>query len=183
MLVPVHIKPYLVPFFFREMEGKEARYLNKKVKSVNISHVSSLGSVVRMFLVRSELPSKFDKLSIFLQINETVKKVYKGTLYKVSSGKTSFLKVPEEACKMLNDRLEDYFRISFIYYLEGYKKSNPKAKIRPAIESFMEEYELYEFGFTCDTLRTMYYRTQTKNRKLSRVQFKASSRAGRFLDF
>jgi|SRR5690606_17890796 hypothetical protein len=181
MLIPVHIKPYLVPFFFKEMEGKEARYLNKKVKSVNIANVSSFGSIVRMLLVRTELPSKFDKLSFFLQISESVKKEYKGSVYKVCSGKTSFLKVPEEVNNMLNDLLEDYFRLCFVYYLEGYKKSNDKAKIRPAIEDFMEDYELYEFGFTCQSLRTMYYREQRKNRKLSRIQYKTSPRAGSFL--
>jgi hypothetical protein len=181
MLIPLNIKPYLVPFFFKELEGAEARYLNKKVKAINITNVSSLGNIIRMFLVKSELPARFDKICFFLQIQESVKKEYKGSVFKVDSGKRSFLKVPEEVSNMVNDLLEDYFRISFIYYLEGYKKSNPNPKIRPAIENFMQEYDLYEFGFTSQSLRTMYYREQRKSRKLSRIQYKTSSRAGKFL--
>lgn len=180
MLIPVQIRPYLIPFFFKELEGTEARYLNKKVKAVNITGVSSLGSIIRLLLVRADLPQPIDKVSIFLHMQESLKKEYRGTLFKVHSGKTNFLKVPEEVAKIINDLLEDYFRISFIYYLEGYKKANPNAKIRPGIEDFMEEYELYEFGFNVNMLRTLYYREKNKNTKLSRIQYKVPPRIGVF---
>ncbi len=179
MLVPVHIKPYLVPFFFKEMEGTEARYLNKRVKAVKIIRASALGNIIRTLLAKSDLPSRFEKISIFLQIQESVKKEYKGTIFKTASGNNSFLKVPEEVNEIINDLLEEYFRIGFIYYMEGYLHANPKGKIRPAIEEFMNIYDLYDFGFTSQSFRVLYYREKNKKQKLTRIQYRPSNKCGK----
>ena len=45
-LIPVQIRPHLIPFLFKEMEGSEASYMEQKSKSIKISN--NVGDIIKM---------------------------------------------------------------------------------------------------------------------------------------
>ncbi|MFL9844726.1 hypothetical protein [Flavobacterium rhizosphaerae] len=161
--VPVHIRPHLVPFFLKEFNGREAVYLNQKVTAIKISTSSSLGRMMRLFMIKVDLPEKDpDYYNIYLAVEDTpTGKKYEGNYYKYESGARSFLKMPEDVNRAINDLLEDIFRTSFVYYVDGYMLT-PGAKIIPAIDSFIKKYDLLEFGHSTESMRQLYYREKKK---------------------
>lgn len=171
-VVPIKIKEHLVPFFFKETKGDEAMYLNKKVKAAIFSaEASSVGKIIRMLMVKCGQPLKVSNFNLFLTISdEGGTKRYKGEFYKQESGRNSFLKLPEEANKDINDLLEDMFRMAFTSYIDGCIENNGEAVIVYAIDKFIDKYDLLEFGFCNDTLRRLYYREKEKSKIISRFQ-------------
>lgn len=171
-VVPITIREHLVPFFFKETKGNEAMYLNKKVKAALFSpEASSVGKIIRMLMVKSGQPLKVSNFNLFLTISdEAGKRRFKGEFYKQESGRNSFLKLPEEANKDINDLLEDMFRMAFTAYVDGCVENNGESVVVYAIDKFIEKYDLLEFGFCNDTLRRLYYREKDKDMMLSRFQ-------------
>lgn len=175
-VLPIKIRPHLIPFFYKEFDGIEAKYLNKKVKACKISLENSLGFLIRLSVTRAHLPEKATKLNLYISLNDQEgRKQYTAKMYKYVSGKYSFLSVPTAAQKKINDHLEDYFRIAFIYYVDGAIKFN-HSKVDQAINDFMIEYELDNYGYNLEMLRRYRSRALKKNHKLSRLQVKTSNR-------
>lgn len=171
--VPVHIKPHLVAFFFKEMEGQEINYLNFRAKAITLAFSSSLSKFLRITLQKADVPVKLDNYRILLAISD--KREYKGSIYKMDSDKKHFLVLPEEINNDINDLLEDIFRIAFIYYVLGHSENESGKSVRTAIMQFIENYELFEFGFDIEGLRRYYYREMKNNYILSRFTKKRSS--------
>jgi len=170
--VPVHIKPHLVAFFFREMEGEEINYLNYRAKSISLAFSSSLNKFLRISLQKADVPVKLDNYRLLLSINS--KNNYKGSIYKLVDGEKYFLSLPAEVNDDINNLLEDIFRIAFVYYILGRAESGDKDCITPAIYSFIENYNLFECGFDVETLRRYYYREVEKDAVLSRLSKRRS---------
>ena len=140
-IVPIKIRPHLVPFFYKEFKGtEEAHYLNKRVKSCKISLTSSLGKMIRNSLLQISYPEKIDKFNVFISVTDVEKKEYTAEIYKCVSGQYSFLKVPEKVAADINDILEDQFRLVFFKTVESAVKYAPKIKIKEVIEDFMIAY-------------------------------------------
>lgn len=177
-IVPIIIRNHLVPFFFKESDGKEASYGNRKVKAVLFSPtVSSVGRVIRLLMVKSGKPLNIDNFNLYLTISDDGNgKRYSGQFYKHESGRNSFLMLPKEANDDINDLLEDIFRLSFISYMNGCIENNDDAVITQAIDKFIDKYELLEFGFSNDTLRRLYYREKKNCKIVSRFQTKKSQK-------
>lgn len=168
--VPINIRPHLVSFFFKEVEGEEIHYLKFRSKSFVMQQSSALNAIIRIVLVTTDIPVKPSDLSLLLTINEANdEKIFSGTMYQLASGQSNFLKVPPEANKILNDLLEDVFYISFTYYVLGHIENSSKACITEAIRSFMDKYELLEHGFDIERLRRHYYRVMNKKKNLSHL--------------
>lgn len=175
MHVPLYIRPHLVAFYFKEVEGEEIHYLNFKSKAFSLQFSSSLSQIIRILLVKADVPVKPTDLKILLTITTQRKaKKYAGKLFQIESGKNHFLKLPQEVNKMINDLLEDIFRISFVYYVIGHIENAPSPSVTTAINNFIDKYELFEFEFTQDSLRRLYYREIKKNKKLTRLGFVSS---------
>lgn len=176
-IVPVKIRPHLAAFFFKEAEGTEALYLNKKVKSVYFSpKVSSIGAILRMLMIKSGTPLDIKHFNLFLTIDdENGTKKFSGEFYKHVSGRNSFLKLPPEASQHVNDLLEDIFRMAFVYYIDGSVENNDEGMIIKTIDRFIDKYDLLECGFSTDTLRQVYYREKKKGKLISRYQNKKAS--------
>ena len=172
--VPILIRPHLVPFFFKESEGKEYFYLNKRVKTVLFSPtISTVGRIIRLLMVKSEKPVNIDNYNLCLTVSDNAgSKKYTGQFYKNEKGTNSFLMLPKEANEDINDFLEDMFRMSFVSYMNGCVENNDEAVIRAAINKFIDKYELLEFDFSNDTLRQLYYREKKNNKILARFQTK-----------
>mgnify|MGYP001034430429 CR=1 FL=1 len=172
-IVPVKIRKHLIPFFYKEFKGKEAFYLDKKVKACKINMTSSIGKMFRITLEKSDYPVKVEKFNMYISISDNV---VSGQMYQCVSGQYSFLKVPEKVAEDLNDILEDQFRIAFVYTVQTAIKYAPNLKIKDIISDFMIEYKLDEYGYRLESMRTLYNREISKNNKMSRMQSKASNR-------
>lgn len=165
--VPVHIKPHLVAFFFKETEGEEINYLNYRAKSITLAFSSSISKFLRISLQKADVPVKLDHYRMLLSISD--KNVYKGSIYKLVDDKKHFLSLPQEVNDDINFLMEDIFRIAFVYYVIGRVESGSKNCITQAIHNFIETYDLFEFGFDVEGLRRYYYREIKANTKLSRL--------------
>lgn len=175
-VVPIKIREHLVPFFFKESDGKEVTYGNKRVKAVLYSPmVSTVGRIIRLLMVKAERHLNVDNFNLFLTISDNGNgKKYEGQFYKHESGRNSFLMLPKEANDDINDLLEDMFRMSFISYMNGCVENNGEAVVTSAIDKFIDKYELLEFGFSNDTLRRLYYREKKNCKIIARFQTKKS---------
>jgi hypothetical protein len=175
-IVPILIRPHLVPFFFKESEGKEYAYGKKRVKAVLLSPmVSSLGRMIRLLMVKSGKPLDIDYFNLNLTISDNGNgKEYKGEFYKHENGRNSFLMLPKDTNDDINDLMEDMFRMSFTSYMNGCIENNDEAVIVSAIDKFIDKYDLLEFGFSNDTLRRLYYREKKNCKIISRFQTKKS---------
>lgn len=179
-LVPVEIRPHLVSFLFKELEGKEASYMGTKSKSVKIYPFSSLGKVLYGQLVNHVKIGKKDQYILFLTIEKKKSFEYSGQLHIEVNKLYERLQLPEENVKNINNLLEDIFRISFIYYIEGCLEHDKSALIINVIDRFIDKYNLLECGFSTHTLRRLYYREKEKDSKLSRLQNQPSTRVMNF---
>lgn len=176
-IVPIHVRAHLIPFFYKEFQGKEVVYRNKKVKACQINMNSSIGFLLQVTLEKSAGPISNQKFNMFISVsNLDGKNTAEARLYKCVSGKYSFLKVPEKINERINDLLEDQFRIAFVYYVEGMLASNPDMLVKNAIGAFMEKYELDESGFELRALWRMLSREQKKDRRLGRMQNMSANR-------
>jgi len=176
-IVPVHIRPHLIPFFFKEFDGKDANYLGQKVKAIRVSTSSSLGRMMRLFMVKVEKPTKVvDHYQLYLSVADKPGggKEYDGNYYKFESGSRSFLELPADTNKEINNLLEDIFRVAFMSFMEGYMMAHG-AVINSGINEFIDKYDLLEVGLSVDSMRQLHYR-EKKKAKLARLQVRPSNR-------
>ncbi len=175
-LVPVKLRPHLIPFFCQEFEGIEVNCDGKKVKACKISEKSSIGFMILTSLRVAD--RKIDPGKYFVYITFRDEEL-DAEIYKVVSGKNQLLEVPLSVCERINDILEDQFRIAFVYFVKGMMISNEDLLVRDAIQEFMVEYELDEYGFELETMRRLLNRGGQL--RLSRMQ--NSKVSSRFLNF
>ena len=174
-VVPIKIKSHLVSFFFKESDGKESIYGNKRVKPVLFSTVSSIGRIVRLLMIKADKPQIIDHFNLVLTISDSEKgKNYTGEFYKFVNGRNSWLMLPEEANNDINDLLEDIFKMAFVSYVTGCIENNNESGVISAIDCFINKYDLLEFGFSTETLRRLYYREKKNGKIVARFQNKKS---------
>lgn len=180
-VVPISIRPHLIPFFFKECEGKEVSYGNRKVKAVLFSpQFSSLGRMIRLLMVKAGRPLNVDNFNLYMSVaDEAGSKRYQGHFYKFENGRNSFLQLPPETAEDVNDLMEDLFRMSFVSYVNGCVENN-EGVIVSAIDKFIDKYDLLECGFSNETLRRLYYRERKTDKIVSRFQNKKSPNVVRF---
>lgn len=167
ILVPVKLSPHLIPFFYEEFEGIEANYTGIKVKACKINGRSSLGYLILTALKETEAPVNIEKSKFWVFITydpECPEAVFHFT----NNNKHKYLEVPHDVVKKINHILEDQFRIAFVYTVKGMLKADKTLLVRDAIEAFMIDYELDEYGFDLESLRRLLNRGSTN--KLSRLQ-------------
>lgn len=165
-VIPVKIKPYLVPFFYKEFQGEEALFFGIRVKAVKVKTDNSLGKIIRLMCVKADKPLRDkENFNIFLKINDQENNRF-GQIYRCHSGRNSFLMLPEEGVTLINDYLEDIFKTSFIHYIDAYKTSSDNS-VNNAIYEFMTKYELLDEGLDPESLRRNYYRWSKDEKRLS----------------
>ena len=171
-VVPIKIRPHLIPFFYKEFEGIEVDYLNKKVKACKINSESALGFMIMLSLKKCEFPVKTSgKYYVYLDISPAI--FTEAKLFKIVNNQNSFLEVPEFLNKKINEILEDLFRVAFQYHTRGMLLGDPNMQVKDAISYFMKEYELDEYGFNIESIRRLLDRG--KKHKLSRLQNKTAN--------
>lgn len=172
---PVKIRDHLVPFLFQEMEGTIAFYEGQKVKMIRLLPSSSLANYLYTHIDYEKRNNNFpnDNFLIYLSIEKKSKFVYSGTIYIDRKGVKEEMLLNLDKIREINNLLEDLFRVSMVYFIEGCKCA--KMPISKGITAFIEKYNLYEYGFEDSTIRKMYYE-QKKKSLLSRFQIRSSNK-------
>lgn len=171
ILVPFKILPHLLIFFFKEFEGVHRRYAGRECKAVRLLPSSTIGKYIINNLVKIAYPVKnINSFNIFIEI-ENVKDrtvIVSHNVYKKECLTNSFLELPEDNIKDVNEMLDNIFRTAFYYYVSGSSRNGQK--ITEAINQFISEYELYQFDFlNFEQLRQLYYRMKSEG-GISRFQ-------------
>jgi hypothetical protein len=165
-IIPLELRPHLIPFLYKELEGTEYQYLKEKVKACKIDTRSTLGFILATTLVKVGYPVKpSSKYYIYLSldISESVAKIY-----KIENYEDTFLMVPEEVKENINDIIEDHFRIAFQFHSRGMLRANPLLEKQQVVAEFMTEYEMDEYGFDLNSMVRLLQRGRIH--KISRIQ-------------
>lgn len=169
-VIPLNIRPHLVPFLYQEFEGFEAQYLTRKVKAAKISTKTPFGKIIRLLCEKSEIPLKAKSFNAYLSIRNVENSDFFGSIYKYNSGQYSFLRLDERGVDLINEHLEDIFRLSLIAFVTGYVVKKEKGDVRAAVNFFLDMYNLREFGFSAPTLEQFYNRERRNSGRLVRMQ-------------
>lgn len=161
-LIPFKLSPHIIHYFFQEFEGSTKRYAGREVKTIPLDPNSFIGKFIISNLRKLDYPVKdISHFSLFIEMAHISRKTYcvKQRLFKRENLTNSFVELPEEYMKDVDDMLDDLFRHNFFYFVEGYSKDASDGKVRRAIRLFMDRYQLWEFDqFNMDQLSRLYYR-------------------------
>src|SRR5690606_38863048 len=122
-------------------------------KAIKINNKSSLGRIIRVISEKYnyKTPGNF-KIQFTIRYTDGRKK-YEGSLFKQVKNEYFPLEISDFDANTINAFFEDIFRMSFIFYIDGIVKADPKMPMRRAINYFIEEYELDDVGFDTEALR------------------------------
>lgn len=169
-IIPVNIKPHLVPFLFKNLECVSWNYNGKDVKAAKVTNSTHLGRFIRLLLEKSTQKPECDKtLQNFLIVHDTpFQQAFMRSDFKYEDGRTGFLYLPKSGTKLINEYLEEDFETACMYYIHSRYKSNTDEGLDSIILDFFSKYNLEEFGFNTLRIRRDYYR------KVKRGYFKAT---------
>ncbi len=175
--VPVLIRPQLVPFLFKEFEGKQAHYDSRTVKSVVFLPSSSITSYLHAQINYTKdysVKIKQSKYLFYFIVDQKKTKTFSGEVFIDKGGVKESLYMSEQKVRDFNNLLEDMFRVSMIFYVDACVE-HAKISVPQALEKFIEKYDLYEVGFDIEALRVLYFR-EKKTSNLYRFQSKSANR-------
>lgn len=167
-IVPLELRPHLIPFLYKEFEGVEYQYLKEKVKVCKIDNKSTFGFTIINTLKKVDYPIK-TKSKFFVYIGFNIDGL-NAKMYKLENYEDTFLMVPDCVRENINDILEDQFRMAFQFHSRGMLKADTSLKLKDVVADFMQEYEMDEYGFELDSMLKVLSRGKTH--KLSRIQNK-----------
>lgn len=163
-VIPVYIRPKLIPFLSQTFYGTEARYLNKHVKAIDIDVSTPLGSFIRLQMDKIDYPVRdISKYNMFFHIRDVEPRCF-GRLYSYSKGKNSFLHLPKHAVDNINDYLENIFKTALFNFLEAWEHTDKSCF--EGILAFMDKHNLLDYDFNAESLRRAYYRYKNETNKL-----------------
>lgn len=179
-IVPFEIRSHLIPFFFEEMQGTIASYNGQKVNMIRLYPTSSLANYIysQIEYEKKAYPGVINhSFLLYLSIDKKNMTTLSGTIYKEMKGVKTELMMDICKVRAINNLLEDIFRTSMVCFVDGYRSAGKG--ITEAISVFSDKYQLEEYGFLQDSLRTLYNR-EKKNKLLSRVQKRSSNQVINF---
>ncbi len=168
-LIPIHIKPHLIPFLFKKLKCVDCEYEGKRVKAAKVTNSTSLGRFVRILLEKSQQKVNCDKRAqTFFLVSERAKTLpVMRTEYKYEDGRNGFLFMPPAGELLVNEYLEEEFDTAIMFFIHARHQAEGERSLDSAIIEFFEEYDLEEFNFNILRIRRAYYR------KLESGYFKA----------
>ena len=163
-LVPVTIKPHLIPFLYQHFKGDTARINNKSVKSVVIDTRTPFGKMIRFLAKKSSQKKGCDiTYSIFFSLEEFPRhRKYFGQFYRYESGVNSFLLFDQEGIDYINSELEDQLNTSMMFFLLGWHQNDGELGLAKGIQLFCVKYDLFEYGYDVAAIRRRFYRWLNK---------------------
>lgn len=172
-LVPVTIRPQLIPFLFKEFEGNEARYDYRTAKTISFLASSSITSYLYTQIGYKKSRKTQDRFVFFLIIDQKNNPKFSGVVYTDVSGTKETLLMEEFRVRDFNNLLEDMFRVSMTFFVDGCVHCG--MSVPKAIDKFIDKYDLLEVGFDTESLRVLYFR-EKKTPNLFRFQSQSSNR-------
>ena len=172
-LVPVSIKPHLVPFLFKEFKAVDCVVDGREVKAVKVTTYTSLGKFIRLLLEKTYTKPSCDKSTeIFLQVGEAPKlQAFLRPHYKYVLGETSYLKLPAAGQEFLNSYLQLIFETAMLFYIYSWHEKKGDDGIEPGIIKFLSKYNLEEFNYSIISIRRDYYRKLKSGYFIGNIQF------------
>lgn len=178
-LFQVNIRPHLISFLFQELEGEtQANYEGKQVKLAKISRASLLGSLISVCKNQAKTIKKGrpGSYSVFLTITDNT--VVSGIFHEKKADIHSVLELLPEHVILVNDFLENVFRLSLVQFIKGYAINSTRSDfVNRAIEQFMINHNLYDTNVDPETLRRHYYNSLKKKHTLTRIQNQISNKS------
>lgn len=179
-IVPFKLSDHLVHYFFKELKGKEKKYAGLEVKVIPIDKNSFIGKIIISNIKKTDYPVKNIKdFNLYIEMKgaKQLKYCSKQKLFKRENLNTSFVEVPEECMKEIDSLLDEVFRQNFFHYVLGKTEGND-SKVQTVIKKWMDDYDLWNFGFDVEMLRQHFYRMKNKGpviwlqtRDMSHVRF------------
>lgn len=159
-IIPVNIKPHLVPFLFQKLKCVDYVFEGRKIKAAKVTNHTALGRFVRLLLEKSDTKVPCDKSSqtFFLVQNYAKPLDSMAKDYKYEDGRKGFLYMPEAGVKQINEYLEEQFETASMFYIHSRHSSNTEESLDAIIIEFFEKYNLEEFDFNTLRIRQNYYR-------------------------
>lgn len=158
-IIPLRLRPHLVSFLMKEMQGEGKSFVGYKCKIINIPAYSFVGSFLLDHLEKIDYPIRnIETFNIFLDVKANSRKrfISKGNFYKIESLGKSFVYLPEEFAETINNIFEQQFRNSFFNFVDA--RVENKMLVTTAILAFIDKYDLFEANVTQPQLRKLYYR-------------------------
>lgn len=158
-IIPLRLRPHLVSFLMKEMQGEGKSFAGYKCKIVNIPSYSFVGAYLLEHLVKIDYPVKnIESFNIFFDVKATSRKrfISNGKFYKIETLGKSFVYLPEEFAETINNIFEQQFRNSFFNFVDA--RVENKMLVTTAILAFIDKYDLFESNVTQPQLRKLYYR-------------------------
>lgn len=167
-LRPIEIPGYLIPFILRECDGVSMLKDGGEYKQILIEPKSVLGQFLNSKLKEKKEIREFC-LTIYTNA-EGKKKVFSSEIINFYNSSEFSLDLSFEDLEALYKFIDSYFRTYFCFFVKGFCRGNVfKGKIKKAINEFCEMYDLYEYGYSENQMRILYYR-YTNNGVMSLFQ-------------
>ena len=172
-IIPVYIKPHLVPFLFKELKFEVVLYEGKKIKAARVDNYTHFGRIIRLLLEKSDVKPKCDKVAqnFFLVQNQGRTSPFMRDDFGYADGRSSFLFLPKSGEQIINDYLEQKFETAFMFFIYSRHQSKNADPLNDIIIEFLDCYNLEDFDFDISAVRRDYYRKLKAGYFESRVSF------------
>lgn len=159
-LVPVYIKPHLVPFVFKYFPYEKEKVNGLEVTVARLRMNTAFGKIFRSLFVKSNRKIVCDKSpQLFFKVeNTSSNKLSKKHNLKFADGRSSFLALEVEYEELLNIHLEEQMELSMYFFIYSWYTKGGKLGVKRAILIFLEEYNLEEYGKSNDAIYRSFYR-------------------------
>lgn len=158
--IPIRLRPHLVNFLLKEMKGEEKTVAGKRHKVFEVPKKTFLAKFIVDYLEKTEYPVKdIQRFNFILEIKQTTRRKFiaSAKIFKIEKLSTSYVQLPAEYAKMVNDLFEQQFRNAFINFVDSRSHGN-ELLISQSILEFIDKYDLFEADITQVSLRRLYYR-------------------------
>jgi hypothetical protein len=158
-IVPLVLRPHLVSFLMKEMQGEGKTFAGFKCKTINITPYSFVGKFLLENLEKMDYPVKnIQRFNIFLDVKASSRKrfVSSGKFFQVEALGKSFVYLPDEFVETVNHIFEQQFRNAFFHYVDARAESD--LFVTTAVLSFIDKYDLFEANITQIQLSKLYYK-------------------------
>lgn len=166
--VPAIIQPHLIPFIYEEFQGGDVYYEVGVSKDIALYKSGSIGQILFRLI-----DAKPDERKIWLKIQVVPSRLRSHNYAFLSFDRSSAIHIPATDLRLINDLLEDILSTALVYYVLGrLKDDETKDRVQKAVVEFMSRYNLFDFEFTVQQMRQIYYRSKLRRSLLFRFQRK-----------
>lgn len=172
-VIPVKIKPHLIPFLFKELKMEEITHEGEKVKAVKVDNYTYFGRFIRLLIEKSSKKIKCDEPPqiLFIIANDPRLSAFMNKDYVSADGRGAFLCLPKSGEQLINEYLQQKFDIACMFFIFSRHQTGAEDPLNKIIEDFLVQYNLEEFDYDISAVRRDYYRKLKSGYFSSKVNF------------